>query len=141
MQSADTPVEKLADISPKKLARIIVDNRTSVFTLLGSATCPNTHADIIRKASEHGKIITMRSPFHDSTLEPGHYAAGSALKGSNIPQVKSTDSFVKAKLNYLLHWLRIETQHKEGLGEVVAKDRQDQIYALMSQNMVGEWFE
>jgi L-asparaginase/Glu-tRNA(Gln) amidotransferase subunit D len=139
-QSADIPVEKLADISTRRLASLIVENRISVFTLLGSATCPNTHAEIIIEASRRGKPIVLRSPFHDSVLRPGTYAAGSALKGSNIPQVKGTDSFIKAKLNFLWHYLGLESESKKGLGEVLERQMQERFYAMVSQNLAGEWF-
>lgn len=139
LKQADIPVTKLADLSPEALAKVIVGNRVSVFTLLGSSTCPNTHADIMRKASEHGKGIVLRSPFHDAVLKLGTYQAGSALAGSRMPQVKGTESFIRAKLNWLWHYLDIPTLQQAGVGEVLSLEQQARLYTLMSQNIVGEW--
>lgn len=138
--SSNITCEKLADISNAKLAETTRGNRMTILTLLGSATCPNTHADIIKTASEHGKIVVLQSPFHDSVLNTGTYTAGSTLAKSNIPQLKGTESFIKAKLNWLWHYLEIKSKFKEGLGETVDIKQQQQLYAQLCQNVVGEWF-
>lgn len=140
LADADIPAIKLADLSSQKLAEEITTNRMLILTLLGSATCRNTHAEIIKAASEHGKPIVLRSPFHDSILKPGTYAAGSALKGSSIPQVRSTEECARAKMNFLWHKLGAVAKQRKGLGTVLDKKVQDELYRQMSQSMVGEWF-
>lgn len=138
-RSADVPVSKLADISKEELARIIVGNRISTWTLLGSSTCPNTHAEILGKAAQAGKPVILRSPFHDATLRAGTYEAGSELAKSSIPQIKGTESFIRAKLNWLWHYLDLKSTVKPGIGEVLSLPDQRKLYAMMCMNMVGEW--
>jgi len=129
-ESADIPVLKLADISPGELARTIVRSRVSVWTLLGSATCPNTHADILGRAAQEGKPVILRSPFHDAALTAGVYEAGSALAKSSIPQVKGTESFIRAKMNWLWHYLSLNTTDRQGIGEVLSPRDQQKLYAM-----------
>lgn len=137
--SADVLQVKLADISPKKLAEIIVDTRLSALTLLGSATCPNIHADLIVKAVQNGKIIALLSPFPDAELVPGTYAAGSALGQANIPLLKGTASFIAAKMNILCAELEIEFTKKAGYGDVVSPEALRKFYKHLAGNTIGEW--
>ncbi|KKP37150.1 MAG: asparaginase/glutaminase, L-asparaginase [Candidatus Peregrinibacteria bacterium GW2011_GWF2_33_10] len=139
-QDADIPVTELSDISAKELARIVKDNRISIWQLLGSATCPNTHARILKEASRRGKLILLMSPFHDSQLVPGTYAAGSVLKGSKIPQLKGTASFVRAKANFVIHEINGKFINEEGLGEVAESSSKRRFYNAMAQDLVGERF-
>jgi L-asparaginase/Glu-tRNA(Gln) amidotransferase subunit D len=136
---ADIPMQKLTDISPEALARMIKANRISIFTLLGSDTCPDTHAEVLTQAARHGKAVFLRSPFHDAILSTGTYAAGSALAKSRIPQVKGTESFIRAKLNWLWHSLGLESNYQEGLGAILSPRQHQQFYTSMSQNVIGEW--
>lgn len=137
---ADIPIQKLADVSEGYLARMLEENQTAVFGLLGSSTCPNTHAQLLSYASKNGKPIALQIPFHDAVLVPGTYEAGAALATSGIPLIKGTQSFIKAKLNWLWHYLEIETTHKEGFGKIISDPhKQAQLYSLLCTNMVGEW--
>jgi L-asparaginase/Glu-tRNA(Gln) amidotransferase subunit D len=137
---ADISIEKLADISEERVAKLLQENRMGVFGLLGSSTCPNTHGELLAHASRNRKPIGLQIPFHDAVLVPGTYEAGAVLANAGIPLVKGTQSFIKAKLNWLWHYLGIETESVEGFGEVIKnRHQQDQLYALLCQNMIGEW--
>lgn len=137
---ADIPIEKLADISEDRVSKVLEENRMTIFGLLGSSTCPNTHAELIAYASKYRKLVGLQIPFHDAVLVPGTYEAGSVLEDSGIPLIKGTQSFIKAKFNWLWHYLRMRSEKIDGFGEVIAdKHQQDQFYSLLCSNMVGEW--
>lgn len=140
---ADIPFEKLSDVSEARIADVLEHSRLSVFGLLGSSTCPNTHGELLAYASRHRKPIALQIPFHDASLTPGTYEAGAVLADAGIPLVKGTKEFIKAKLNWLWHYLQIQTEHIPEFGEVIRKphqqNQQNQLYALLCQNMVGEW--
>ena len=73
-------------------------------------------------------------------ITPGTYEAGAVLAQSRIPLVKGTQSFIKAKMNWLCHYLDIETEYVQGLGQVIPKrQEQDKLNALLCMNHVGEW--
>ncbi len=136
---ADIPIEKLADISEERVAKILEVSRQCVFGLLGSSTCPNTHAALLAHASHYGKSIALQIPFHDAELVPGTYEAGAVLATAGIPLVRGTQSFIKAKLSWLWHYLDLQTREIEGFGAVLDKRQQDRLYTLLTVNMVGEW--
>jgi hypothetical protein len=145
LEPADLFPATLSDKSVRAIANHIIAQRVAVLTQLGSATADDRLVEVALEAARHGKIILFEAPFHDSTVEPGTYKAGSKVKEllpniqRRLPILNTSPATFEAKSNYLIHRLgMIQKGKTDGLGITYEDEDLRRFYDQMEQNLVRE---
>jgi L-asparaginase len=142
----DQEYPEVAEISLKGLSAAGLRKQlacapVAIVELMGSATAPDAHAEVISEFYKAGKMIILVSPFTDSQTKIGHYKAGGALAKTQIPCINGTREAIMVKTNYLRAHFKIRSSEIDEYGAVFNPIERNLLAQYMTMNYVGEWEE
>lgn len=136
---------KLTDRTPESLASHIINQNIVLLTQLGSATADDRLVAVAVAAAAHGKAVCFESPFFDSSVPTGTYAAGSGASvklphiNRPIPVLNASPSALEAKSNYIVSREGLEpVMHTQGLGNIYTPSDLLKFYDEMETDQVRE---
>ncbi|MDO8648164.1 MAG: asparaginase domain-containing protein [Candidatus Peregrinibacteria bacterium] len=142
---ADLYPTRLTDKSLESFADHLIAQRVALLTQLGSATADDALVELALAAGNNGKIVMFEAPFPDSSVEPGRYKAGSAVRKilpfvrRPLPILNTSPDAFEAKVNYVQSELGMQpVANTVGLGDIYSAGDLRKFYDHMETNMVGE---